>query len=238
MKKSVLVEKIYRTEKNDIATLFITKGKIYSFLNPVSYITALKNIHLFNKFDGLFSDGSLLVSSIKILYGKTVTRRSFDSTSLAPMLFSFAENSGKTIYIVASKQERVEHVVNLLCIRYPNIKIAGYRNGYFNSEKEEYEEIQHIVQLNPDFLIVGMGALLQERFLVKAKELGYRGIGFTCGGYIHQTSINEIYYYPTWIDKLNLRFIYRMYKEPHTRKRYLQAALIFPVKFILERFTG
>ena len=195
-------------------------------------------MYLFKEFDGLFSDGSLLVFSIKILYGKIVTRRSFDSTSLAPMLFSFAENSGKTIYIVASKQERVERAVNLLCMSYPNIKIIGYRNGYFYSGTEEYEEIQRVVRLNPDFLIVGMGALLQEKFLVKVKEAGYRGIGFTCGGYIHQTSKNEIYYYPTWIDKLNLRFIYRMYKEPHTRKRYLQAALIFPVRFILERLAG
>ena len=53
----------------------------------------------------------------------------------------------------------------------------------------------------------------------------------------HNPSKNEIDYYPKWIDNLNLRFIYRMYKEKHTRKRYLTAAFIFPIRFIAERFS-
>ena len=31
---------------------------------------------------------------------------------------------------------------------------------------------------------------------------------------------------------------YRMYKEKHTRTRYLQAAFLFPVRFIGERIFG
>ena len=50
--------------------------------------------------------------------------------------------------------------------------------------------------------------------------------------------MNEINYYPKWIDKYNLRFLYRMYKEPHTRMRYLKAGIIFPLRFVWERLTG
>ncbi|MDV3112793.1 glycosyltransferase, partial [Segatella copri] len=53
-----------------------------------------------------------------------------------------------------------------------------------------------------------------------------------------QTSKNEIDYYPAWVDKTNLRFIYRMWKEPHTRKRYVMAGLLFPVRFIAEKIFG
>ena len=95
-----------------------------------------------------------------------------------------------------------------------------------------------IVELNPDFLIVGMGALMQEKFLLKVKKMGYQGIGFTCGGFVHQTAMNRMHYYPNWVDKMNLRFVYRMYKEKHTRTRYLQAAFLFPVRFIGERIFG
>lgn len=83
-----------------------------------------------------------------------------------------------------------------------------------------------------------MGILMQERFLLKVKEAGFKGIGFTCGGFIHQTAKNEIDYYPEWVNRMNVRFVYRMYKEPHTRKRYLQAALVFPARFICERIFG
>lgn len=233
---STLVKNIISTEKQTINQFLSKSGKIYTFLNPVSYLTALDNKKLFEQFDGIFADGSILVAAIKLLYGKSITRRSFDMTSLAPQLLSYAEQNKKTIYIVASKQEQVEKAVGIFKERYPNLQISGYRNGYFTSDSEMDKEAKYITEINPDFLIVGMGALMQERFLIKAKLNGFQGIGFTCGGFIHQTSKDEIEYYPVWADKLNLRFVYRMYKEKHTRKRYIQAAFLFPIRFTIERF--
>lgn len=236
--KSILVNKILSTEKYSINQIFETKGKVYTYLNPVSYLTALDNKDLFGRMDGIFADGGLLVKAIKSLYGKQVTRRSFDMTSMAPELFSYVQEYGKTIYIVASKQEQVEATVEIFRERYPKVKFAGYRNGYFSSESEMDDEAKRIVEVNPDFLIVGMGALMQEKFLLKVKNAGFKGVGFTCGGFIHQTSKNEIDYYPAWVDKTNLRFVYRMWKEPHTRKRYFMAGLLFPARFIAERIFG
>ena len=235
---SILVEKILWTEAWSVRQIFETKGKVYTYLNPVSYLTALDNKGLFGQMDGIFADGGLLVKAVKMVYGKQVTRRSFDMTSMAPELFVYAAEHGKTIYIVASKQKQVEKAVEIFCERYPEAKFAGYRNGYFSSEEEMDEEARHICEVKPDFLIVGMGALMQEKFLLKVKKAGYQGIGFTCGGFIHQTSKNEIDYYPAWVDKTNLRFVYRMWKEPHTRKRYLMAGLLFPARFIAERIFG
>lgn len=235
---SILIKKIVATDRYNLNDIAECRGCIYTFLNPVSYLTALDHKRLFGKFDGIFADGSLLVAAIRMLYGKKVERRSFDMTSLAPELLSYAEEHGKTIYIVASKQEQVEQAVKIFKERYPNLLFAGYRNGYFTSEEELDREAATITRLNPDYLIVGMGTLMQERFLLKVKEAGFQGVGFTCGGFIHQTAKNEIDYYPAWIDRMNLRFVYRIYREKHTRKRYLQAALIFPVQFIYERFFG
>ena len=238
--KSLLVRDVIATEVINPCSkdIFNKKGKIYTFLNPVSYLTALDNKNVFSKMDGLFADGSLLVKAIKVLYRKNVTRRSFDMTSMAPELFEYASEKGCSIYIVASKQEQVEKAVRIFKERYPKLVFAGYRNGYFASEAEMDEEAKHIAGLDPYFLIVGMGALMQEKFLIKVKEAGYNGIGFTCGGFIHQTSKDEIDYYPAWVDKTNLRFLYRMWKEPHTRKRYLMAGLLFPIRFIAERLFG
>lgn len=236
--KSLLVNKILSTEKYSVNQIFESKGKVYTFLNPVSYLTALDNKELFGQMDGIFADGGLLVKAIKMLYAKVVTRRSFDMTSMAPELFAYALEHDKTIYIVASKQEQVEKAVEIFQERYPEVNFAGYRNGYFSSEEEMDKEAKHITELKPDFLIVGMGSLMQEKFLLKVKNAGYQGAGFTCGGFIHQTSRNEIDYYPAWVDKTNLRFVYRMWKEPHTRKRYVMAGLLFPVRFIAEKIFG
>jgi N-acetylglucosaminyldiphosphoundecaprenol N-acetyl-beta-D-mannosaminyltransferase len=233
--KSKLVEKIILTDSKNEDTFLGQKGRIYSFLNPVSYLDALKHQNLFCQMDGLFADGSLLVAAIKLCYGVKVKRYSFDMTSLASTLLSYAVRNGKSVYIVASKQEQVERAVEIIREQYKDISIVGYRNGYFTNEAEKTEEAKHIVELNPDFVIVGMGAITQEQFLLKVKKAGYLGIGFTCGGFIHQTSREIIDYYPAWIDRMNIRFLYRMWKEPHTRKRYMIAGIVFPIRFIRER---
>ena len=218
--------------------MFEGRGKIYTFLNPVSYLDALKNKKLFSNFDGIFVDGKFLALTIKFLYWKKVKRRSFDMTSIAPELFRYSEIHGKSVYIVASRQDEVETSVAIFGEHYPKLNFVGFRNGYFASEVEIDSEIEKIMRANPDFVICGMGIVRQERFLERLKNAGYCGIAFTCGGFISQTARSKISYYPKFFDLLNLRFVYRMIMEKHTRKRYLLATFCFPVKFFIERIKG
>lgn len=238
MIKSSLINKLVVTEKKSIEEVLSTKGNVFSYLNPVSYINALDNKALFDDIDGLFADGSILVNAIKALYGVQITRRSFDMTSMAPQLFNYANENKKSVCIVSTHQDKLEKAVTLLTKKYPNIDWKGCRNGYFTNEEEMDEAAKIVAQNDTDFLIVGMGAVLQEKFLIKCKKAGYQGIGFTCGGFIHQISetLNPIYY-PEWVNKYNLRFFYRMYKEPYTRARYFKAAFVFPYRFLKERLS-
>ena len=235
---SPLVEKIIQTDKQPVEEVLKRGCGIYTFLNPVSYLNALDNKALFADFDGIYADGGLLGKAIKAVYGIQVKRRSFDMTSLAPVVFSFAAKNQKTVAIVATKQEMVEKAVKALQGNYPGLNISYFRNGYFASETEMDEEAKKIVAMHPDFLIVGMGIIKQEEFLLKVRDAGFQGIGFTCGGFIHQTAQDKVDYYPEWVDKHGLRFVYRMYREPHTRKRYAKAAFVFPVRFMWEKLTG
>ena len=235
---SLLINNIIQTNNLSVENL-LRRGKgIYTFLNPVSYLDALKHKELFTSFDGIFADGGLLAKAIKMTYGASVKRRSFDMTSLASIVFSYAAKTGKSVAIVATKQEMVEKAVTNLEKSFQGLNICYYRNGYFKSEHEMDEEAKKIVTQHPDFLIVGMGIIKQEQFLLKVRNAGYQGIGFTCGGFIHQTAQDKAEYYPDWVDKHGLRFVYRMYKEPHTRKRYVKAAFVFPIRFMWEKLKG
>ena len=215
--KDKLVSCLIRSDERFLRFNSLQKGSIYTFLNPVSYLDAIKHKELFTQYDGIFADGGLLVKAVKFFYGKTIQRRSFDMTSLAPVLFDYAQDNGKSIAIVASKQESIEQAVKILIAKYPKLSILYFRNGYFNTNEEKMDTVHKIVLLKPDFLIVGMGIVKQEDFLLKVKDAGYLGVGFTCGGFIHQIAKDKAEYYPEWIDRHGLRFIYRMYKEPHTR---------------------
>lgn len=52
---SVLVDKILSTKSSSVHQIFETKGKVYTYLNHVSYLTALDNKKLFGKMDGIFA---------------------------------------------------------------------------------------------------------------------------------------------------------------------------------------
>ena len=234
---STLIHNITTTSLSSIPAILSSSNCIYTFLNPVSYLDALDNKDLFFQFDGIFADGSLLVMAIRILYGKKIERRSFDMTSVAPQLFDYAIQNNKSVYIIASKQEQVEKAVSIFKEKWTGLNILGFRNGYFTSQEEQVQETKRIAEINPDFLIVGMGAVIQERFLMLAKENGFKGIAFTCGGFVHQVANGDMDYYPAWVNRWNLRFVYRFFKEKHTRRRYLKAAFVFPIRFFIDKFS-
>ncbi len=79
----ILISHILRTNLRGLDNLFMDKGKIYTFLNPVSYLMALDRKDLFGQFDGIFADGSILVAAIRLLYGITVKRRKVEVYGLS-----------------------------------------------------------------------------------------------------------------------------------------------------------
>ena len=88
-----------------------------------------------------------------------------------------------------------------------------------------YCSIEHIVEeverSDVNLIVLGLGTPLQEvvASLILKKKPNVKI--FTCGGYITQTAKSEKTYYPSYIDRFNLRAFYRFYNEKHTRKRYL-----------------
>src|SRR5690606_22825043 len=111
-------------------------------------------------------------------------------------------------------------------------------NGFF-SQKEEHQLIDKIKELSVDIVVAGLGAGKQEQFVLKLKRAGYQGCSFTCGGFIRQEAGSTGDYYPDWINKMKFRAFYRMYKEPHTIKRYAidypKNALCFIFKVLSKR---
>jgi len=230
-----LVRKVIESDYIPVERLCGEKARIYTFLNPVSYLTAVRNEELFDRFDGILVDGSILAAAIRLLYGKRIRRRSFDMTSIASSLFRLAQYGCKSVYLIGSGQNQVERSADILRRQYPDIRIAGHRNGYFSSVDEMTKACDEIIRLNPDYVIAGMGTPLQELFLSRLKDCGYKGIGFTCGGFISQLSMKGVAYYPEWADKYNVRFLYRFCKERHTRKRYMRALILFPLYFLRDK---
>lgn len=209
---------------------FSRKGAIYTCVNPFSYHIVRKYPDIYSQLDGLYVDGILMCKMINLMWNRHIPRLSFDMSGMAVDLFRRLNGNNETIYFIGSKQESLEATIAQIRMAYPNMNIAGYRNGYFLLPEDRVKEINHIVEENPDFVIIGMGSPIQEQFCIDLKKAGYKGIAFTCGGFLHQTA-DGINYYPKWINEYNLRAFYRLFHEKGLWKRLYNVLIEFPILF-------
>ncbi len=192
---------------------------LVTYLNPYSYLIAREHFGPFGQFDEIRIDGIALVFFLKLFNIAAFARRSFDMTSDAAEVFAEAAGKGKSVYLIGAEPEEMARAVQRISARFPQLKIAGFRGGYFKDEMQRQEVLDALAETSPDYVICGMGAPYQERFLVDLRQAGWQGTGYTCGGFFHQ-SAERLDYYPKWIDKLHFRWLYRIYKEPKLARRY------------------
>jgi exopolysaccharide biosynthesis WecB/TagA/CpsF family protein len=214
------------------------KKRLITFLNPHSYTLAVKKAELFEGFDFIAPDGILTVMALNLLKAAPfkVKRFSCDMTSVVPYVFNIAIENKLNVFFLGTDASGIKESVDVFRNSFPDLNIAGFRNGYFSSLQERDEAIASIVKLNPDMIFVGMGTILQESMVLDLRKAGYPGAVYTCGGFLHQTK-REINFYPEFVDKLNLRFFYRIFKEEGVLKRSIKTYPMF-CYLIAKRLLG
>jgi N-acetylglucosaminyldiphosphoundecaprenol N-acetyl-beta-D-mannosaminyltransferase len=150
------------------------------------------------------------------------------------VVFNFVRKTPHNCHLALRKTP--PEAVGILEKRY-GFKVSYSRNGFFESDEQRREVIRHIRQQEYDVVVCGMGTPLQEKFLVELKEAGWNGYGYTCGGYLHQLATKEKYY-PKFFDKLNIRWIYRIYDEPKLYHRYFVLYPVFAFYFFMYCLLG
>lgn len=211
---------------------------LVTFLNPYSYMVSRGCNDLFQRFSVLHPDGALLALVLKIA-GSSAKRVSFDMTSLAPVVFERCVRDGLSVGVVGGAPGVAEAAVECFRSRFgAGLNFVVVRDGFFSTKNDRDEALESIKRIGPRVVIVGMGTPLQERFLVDLVDSGWSGIGFTCGGFLHQTAFKGARYYPSWINTLNLRWLYRMFDEPKLVKRYFTYYPAFLWQFAVDYFSS
>jgi len=193
-----------------------------TFLNPHSYLLLRSRPDLLSEFDAIFLDGSSMVVAVRILLGRRIRRRSLDMTSLAPELLAGVSERQQRLAVIGGAPGVAGKAIRSWQARVGPLQVVHESSGYFDSPEERRAVLEETVARDPDVVLVGMGAPLQEQLLVDLKALGWSGLGLTCGGFLHQSaSAPRADYYPRFFDATNLRWVYRMYDEPRLIPRYL-----------------
>lgn len=222
-----MINKIFPKLVSDLD--FFEKGTVISYINVFNYLQFRKNTKLVNSIDKFTLDGVLLLIIVRILYNKKLKRLSPDFSSYFTELFDLCEKNNKKFFFIGASNNEMLLFKKLIKKKHPKLTVLGYNDGYFK-ESEEDELINKIIYLKPDILLIGLGTPKQEVVSIKIKKQGYKGTIYTCGAFISQTANKGIQYYPKFINKLHLRWFYRLITEKGLLKRYF---FYYPYSVIL-----
>lgn len=178
-------------------------------------------------------DGAGIVLGAKFL-GVDIPER-VAGIDLMDKLIEYSAQNGYRPYFFGAQEEIVKSVVEIYQEKYPQLEIAGYRNGYY-TEAEESELVENIKNSKADILFVAMGSPKKEIFLSKYSKV--MEVPFTMGvGGSFDVVAGKVKRAPVWMQRLHSEWLYRLIQEPKRMwKRYFTTNSIF-LGMILKEFV-
>ena len=150
-------------------------------------------------------------------------------------IIEFAYKRYYTIYFLGGTQSIVEKAVRNLKIKYPDIMVVGFINGYFK-DLEIPLIINEIKQRRPDIIYLGLPTPKKEKLAQIISDEVRCGLIVLVGG-IFDVFAGEKNLAPKFISKLCIEWLYRICQEPKRLwKRYLITNTIFILLVLKELF--
>jgi N-acetylglucosaminyldiphosphoundecaprenol N-acetyl-beta-D-mannosaminyltransferase len=174
--------------------------------------------------DWVFVDGVGMRIAGRLL--NQPVRDNVNGTDLFPRLCAALADHGRSLYLLGGRPGVAETAADWARARYPALRIAGARHGYFDAD-ETAEVVAEIRQNRPDVLLVAMGVPLQEAWMERYAESTGATVTLGVGGLFDYYS-GRIPRAPVWIRRLGLEWLFRLSQEPgRLWRRYLVGNAVF-----------
>lgn len=141
-------------------------------------------------------------------------------------LLKLSSRKGHSVYFLGARKEVVRKVVEISSNKYPSLKIAGWGDGYWESD-EEKRVVQDIKRAQPEILFVAISSPKKEFFI--RKYINEMQVPFSMGvGGSFDIVAGIKKRAPKWMQKCGLEWFFRLCQEPQRLwKRYLIGNPIF-----------
>jgi N-acetylglucosaminyldiphosphoundecaprenol N-acetyl-beta-D-mannosaminyltransferase len=206
--------------------------KIGFFVNVNSVNLAIKNpafAKRINQSDKRFADG--LGMRLAARQAGFFIKENVNGTDLLPRLCESAEKSGHSLFLLGAAPAVAQMAAENLCLKYPNLVIAGTAHGYFKPE-QSLSIVNQINHSGADILLVAMGSPIQEQWLLDNKKRLTCRTALAVGGLL-DFNAGTISRAPLWLRELGMEWVWRLIQEP--RKKFTRYVIGNPL-FIIRTY--
>ena len=174
-------------------------------------------------------DGMGIVLAAR-LFGIPVKER-VPGIDLFHEMLALCAKTGFRPYFLGATADIVHKAASEAAKKYPGIRFAGFRDGYFRPE-QELEVLAEIQNSQTDCLFIGMPTPRKERFLAAHRDrigvpfvMGVGGSFDVLAGHVRRASPR--------IQAIGLEWLYRIYQEPRRMWwRYARTNTIFAAMLV------
>lgn len=166
--------------------------------------------------DLVLPDGVGVVYGAKIL--GTPLKGKLPGIDFATELMRRLAKRGGRVYLLGAKPGIAELAGERMQEQFPGLIVCGTHDGYFQEDAPVIEEIN---ALQPDLLLVCLGAPKQELWMHRNRPLLKVGLMAGLGGSL-DVFAGTVKRAPVFFQKLGMEWFYRLLKEPWRFKRMMK----------------
>jgi exopolysaccharide biosynthesis WecB/TagA/CpsF family protein len=172
----------------------------------------------------IHADGQAIVFASKLLTATPIPERSATTDFIIDAAAEAAE-AGLSFYLLGGTEELNEQCASVLKARFPGLRIAGRRHGYFSPDEED-SICEDINDSGADVVWTGLSVPLEYEFATRNKHRLNVAWIVTCGGCFNFVT-GAYKRAPLFLQKAGLEWLFRLMLEP--RRLFLRYLVTNPI---------
>lgn len=205
-----------------------------AFVNPDCLNTACEDEHyraILSRATMVLPDGIGIRMAARL--HSVAVRENLNGTDMFPRLCERAAFTGTSIYLLGARPGVAEEAAAEMVRRYPRLRVAGTRHGYFDAA-EERQIVREINDSGAGILLVAFGVPRQEKWLARHADEITVPVRMGVGGLFDFYS-GRIPRAPMWIREMGFEWVWRLAREP---RRMWRRYVIGNPRFLVRVWRG
>jgi N-acetylglucosaminyldiphosphoundecaprenol N-acetyl-beta-D-mannosaminyltransferase len=143
---------------------------------------------------------------------------------------------GCSYFMLGGSEPTITRAARFAAAQFPGCHLAGYHHGYLRNPESNMAVIDKINAAQPDFVLVGMGNPIQERWIHEHIDRLDTSLCLGIGG-LFDFWAGNVSRAPAWLRKIGHEWAWRLLQQPGDKaRRYLVGNPLFLARIVANRF--